>query len=118
VVVAPVGRLQEPISPAHVPGLLDDVLHGLGRYVTADKPRVKVWPAQLSATGFAPTFHRLVASPDPPGRPSRWVKLAGPARAGQRPILLGLALWADEACKLGDMHVEGAEWKRALQIER
>jgi hypothetical protein len=118
VVVAPVGRLQEATSPAHVPGLLDDVLRGLGRFVTTDKPRVKVWPPQLSVAGFAPTFHRLVRSPDPSGRPSRWVKVAGPARAGQRPILLGMALWADEPVKLGEVQVEPTEWHRVLGIAR
>jgi hypothetical protein len=118
VVVAPVGRLQEATSPAQVPGLLDDVLRGLGRYVTTDKPRVKVWPPQLSMAGFAPTFHRLVQSPDRPGRPSRWVKVAGPARAGQRNILLGLALLADEPCKLGEVPVEPTEWHRLLAVAR
>jgi hypothetical protein len=118
VVVVPVGRLQDAISPAHVPGLLDDVLRGLGRYVTTDKPRVKVWPPQLSVAGFAPTFHRLVESPDRPGRPSRWVKVAGPARAGQRPILLGLALLADERCKLGEVPVEPTDWHRVLEVRR
>jgi hypothetical protein len=46
------------------------------------------------------------------------VKLAGPARAGQRPILLGLALWADEPCKIGDTVVEGVDWKKVLHVER
>lgn len=118
VVVAPTGKLQETILPDHVPELLDDVLRGLGGFVRTDKPRIKVWPPQLSVAGFAPTFHRLVESPDPADRPSRWVKLAGPARTRQRPILLGLALWADEPCQLGDVHVETTEWGELLQVGR
>jgi hypothetical protein len=118
VVVAPTGRQQAPISPDDVPEILDDVFRGLGRYVTADKPRVRVWPPQLSVAGFGPTFHRLVESPDAGSTLSRWVKLAGPARTGKRPILLGLAVLADDPVKLGDVQVETTEWGELLHVER
>jgi hypothetical protein len=118
VVVAPTGKLQDAITPEGVSDLLDDVFHGLSAYVKADKPRVRVWPPQLSVAGFAPTFHRLVASPDAGRETSRWVKLAGPARTGKRAILLGLAVLADEPVKLGDLQVETTEWGELLEIER
>ena len=118
VVVAPAGKQHDPLTPDDVPAVLDDVLRGLGGIVRADRPRVRVWPPQLSATGFAPTFHRLVASPDAGAEWSRWVKLAGPARTGRRPILLGLALLADEPLKLGDVQVETTEWGELLRVER
>jgi hypothetical protein len=118
VVISPTGKAQAPISLDDVPDLLDDVLLGLGAFVRSDKPRVKLWPPQLSVAGFAPTFHRLVKSPDEGIKSSRWVKLAGPARTGRRPILLGLALLADEPCKLGDVHVEATEWGKLLQVGR
>src|SRR5688572_16429399 len=47
VVIAPTGKVQEPISPDDVPVLLDDVIRGLGGFVQLDKPRIKVWPPQL-----------------------------------------------------------------------
>jgi hypothetical protein len=118
VVVAPIGKQQTAILPDLVPALLDDVLRGLGGVVQTDKPRIKVWPPQLSVAGFAPTFHRLVTAPDRERETSRWVKLAGPARTGQRPILLGLALLADEPCKFGDVHVETTEWHEVLEMGR
>jgi hypothetical protein len=118
VVVAPTGKQQDPITPDDVPDLLDDVLRGLGAIVQADRPRVRVWPPQLSMTGFAPTFHRLVVSPDIGVEKSRWVKLAGPVRTGKQPILLGLALLADELVKFGDTPVEATEWRKLLVIER
>jgi hypothetical protein len=118
VVVAPTGKLQAPITPDDLPELLDHVRHRLGQFVTTDKPRVRVWPPQLSVAGFAPTFHRLVESPDAGRENSRWVKLAGPARTGQRPVLLGLAVLADEPMKLGDVQVETTEWAELLRIER
>lgn len=118
VVISPTGKAHEAVSADDVPDLLDDVLRGLGSFVKTDKPRVKIWPTQLSVVGFAPTFHRLVESPDDGKKSSRWVKLAGPARTGNRPILLGLALLADEPCKLGDIHVEQTQWGDLLQVQR
>ena len=118
VVVAPTGKLQDPITPDDVPGLLDDVLRGLGGFVSTDKPRIKVWPPQLSVAGFAPTFLRLIESPDGAGQLSRWVKLAGPARTRKRPILLGLVFLADEPSKLGDLNVESTEWGELLDVPR
>jgi hypothetical protein len=118
IVVAPTGKLQAPLTPDDVPELLNDVRHGLGQFVTADKPRIRVWPPQLSVAGFAPTFHRLVESPDAGREKSRWVKLAGPARTGRRPFLLGLALFADEPVKLGELSVETTEWTELLRVER
>lgn len=118
VVVSPTGAAHDPISPNEVPELLDDVIRGLGEVVRNDKPRLKIWPTQLSSKGFAPTFHRLVASPDTGVKElSRWIKLAGLARAGQRPILLGLALLADQPCKLGELRVEQKDWKDLLRVE-
>lgn len=112
VVVAPTASTAG-ITADDVPELLENVLRGLGSLVSADKPRVKVWPTPLSVTGFAPTFHRLVASPD-----NRWIKLAGPARTRRGPILLGLALYADEPSNLGDIVVEPTEWRELLRVER
>src|SRR5262249_6190712 len=118
VVVAPTGKQQVPITLDDVPGLLDDVRRGLGQFLATDKPRVRVWPPQLSVAGFAPTFHRLVESPDADREKSRWVKLAGPARTGQRAILLALAVFADESMKLGDVSVETTEWAELLRVEK
>ncbi len=118
VVVAPMGKQQDPIDADDVPEMLDDVLRGLGAFVTADKARVRVWPAQLSAAGFAPSFFRLVQSPDEQGKKSNWVLVAGPAKSAGRPILLGFALYSDEENKLGRVTVEGKEWVESLQIAK
>ena len=80
VVVAPVGK--KPIGK--VDSVLEQVFRGLGEVAIDDHPRVRLWPPQLSTAGFAPTFFRLTKRPDPPGRASRWILLAGPARAARR----------------------------------
>jgi len=118
VVVAPFGKNQSAISADDIPELLDDVLRGLGEVARGDKPRLKVWPVQLSATGFAPTFFRLVTSPDAEGQPSTWVLAAGPARAGSRPILLGIAAQASDPHKLGRLILENKDWVESLQLEK
>src|SRR5256885_7556662 len=49
VVMAPTGKTQEAIMPDQVAELLNAVVRGLGGFVSADKPRIKVWPPQLSS---------------------------------------------------------------------
>lgn len=117
VVVAPAGK-QTPVDVEDVPELLDDLLRGLGAFVKTDKPRVRVWPPQLSAAGFAPSFFRLVESPDEEGRKSHWVRVAGPIKVGGKLYLLGLALFTEEANKLGTVLLEPPEWVKRVQIEK
>lgn len=117
VVVVPTGKAQDPITPDQVPSLLDGVLRGLSGILRTDKPRIKVWPTQLSVAGFAPTFHRLVDAGFEKGQDSRWVLVAGPAKTGQRPILLGLALWAEDANDMREIVVTDAtNWNEMLEI--
>jgi hypothetical protein len=112
VVVAPVGKRQL----GKVDSLLEQVYRGLGEVSIDDKPRVRVWPPQLSSTGFAPTFMRLTKRPDPDGTASRWILLAGPARAGGTPVLLGLAVYADTPSRLGKVTLDERQWNEVLRV--
>jgi hypothetical protein len=114
VVIAPAGKrnLGEPEA------VLDQILRGLGKAARADKARIRVWPPQLSHKGFPNTFFRVTHRPEPEGRPSRWVLMAGTARVGGQPVLLGLALLTEEPTRLGLMEVEESEWGDFLQVER
>jgi hypothetical protein len=111
-VVAPVGKKKLPAVEA----VLDEVLRNLGDVAGEDKARLRTWPAQLSSKGFAPTFFRLIRRPEPEGRASRWVLLAGPARAGAVPVLVGLAVLLDEPSKLGLMTLDELEWNEVLRV--
>jgi hypothetical protein len=113
VVVAPVGK--KPIGK--VDSVLEQVFRGLGEVCLDDKPRVRLWPAQLSTAGFAPTFFRLTRRPDPAGKPSRWILLAGPARAGGVPVLLGLAVYADTPSTAGMVTLDETQWNEILRVE-
>jgi hypothetical protein len=117
VVLAPIGR-ERPVDVSGLEALLDQVVRGLGGVGMKDRPRVRVWPPQLSNQAFAPTFHRKVRTPDREGRPSRWVLVAGPARAGgQGQVLLGLALLADEPNTLGKVTVQPGQWADTLRVQ-
>ena len=113
VVVAPVGG--NPIDK--VDSLLEHVYRGLGEVSIDDHPRIRVWPRQLSKTGFAPTFFRLTKRPDPQDKPSRWILLAGPARAGTTPVLIGLAVYADAPSTTGLLTLDETQWREVLRVE-
>ncbi len=115
VVVAPAGTVND-ISTSDLPSLFDRVIPGLGTIVSQDKPRIRLWPPQLSKHGFDVTFRRRTQKAEPEGAPSRWVLLAGKANAGGKPILLGLALWTDEPSTLGHLHLEPHQWLDLLRI--
>jgi hypothetical protein len=113
VVVAPVGKKPLP----KVDTVLEQVFRGLGEVSIDDKPRIRTWRPQLSTAGFAPTFFRLTQRPDPDGKPSRWILLAGPARAGSTPVLIGLAVQADSPSRLGLMTMTETQWGEVLRVE-
>jgi hypothetical protein len=118
VVVAPAGTQRANIQADDVTELLDDWMRGLGVIVSADKPRVRIWPPQLSATGFAPTFFRLVPSPDADGARSAWVRMAGTIKVAGEPYLLGLALWSEDDSKIGALDLAPNQWIERLKVER
>ncbi|MFQ3651267.1 MAG: hypothetical protein SNJ75_13105 [Gemmataceae bacterium] len=114
VVVAPMGKR----ALGKIDALLEEVQAGLGEVLHDDRPVIKQWPPQLSATGFAPTFFRLMIRPDGNAKPSRWVLLAGPARAGAIPILLGMVLQTEgTASNLGLVTMNENQWDEMLSIE-
>lgn len=115
VVLAPVGK-QARIDATRAEDLLNYVVPGLGDVARHDRPRVRVWPPQLSVQGFAVTFHRLTQRPEPDDQPSHWVLLAGEARVGQHYILLGMAVWAEEKSLLGRLTLTPDRWPDVLRV--
>jgi hypothetical protein len=116
VVLAPLGHGRAHALPDDPTTLFDRVLPGFGALVRQDGALVKLWPAQVSRAGFAPKFHALVSTPDPPDTASRWVLAAGPVRSGDRQFSLGLALEADEPCFLGRQTIAADRWTWLLRI--
>lgn len=115
VVLAPLGKRAAPADDAVEP-LLNRVLPGLGDIVRQDRSRVRVWPPQLSQHGFAPTFFRLTHRPEQAGKPSPWILVAGPARAGGQQFLLGLAVFADEPTDRGNLALQAQQWYEVFRV--
>jgi hypothetical protein len=117
VVVAPLGLEAGHIVPEDVEGLLDRVVPGLGPCIRADRPRVRLWPTQLSYQGFTAAFRLLTLVPQTEREPSRWALLMGRVLIARRPIVLGLALLGDQEHTFGAIALEHPhQWMQALRI--
>jgi hypothetical protein len=114
VVVAPAGK--RTITLAEVEGLLDGLVPGLAEVVRQDKPRIRLWPPQLSQQGFAPTFGRHTHRPETAGQPSPWVLVAGPARTQGQQVLVGLAFHTEKPVQM-DLIVPGPlPWTEIVRV--
>jgi hypothetical protein len=115
-ILAPMGT-QSPLDVSSAEDWLDRVLWGLGGIARRDRPRIRVWPGQLSKLGFIAAFARTVRRPEPEGQASRWILLAGQTAPRPQPILLGLALWAEDPVHIGRMTLEPSQWASVLRIQ-
>ena len=115
VVLAPPGK-DAAVDALAVEKMLDALLPGLGAVAVNDRPRIKVWPSQLSRQGFTVAFHRCTIKSDAEGEPSRWVLVAGRAMVGRQPVLVGLGLWATQPHNLGRMTLEPHQWLDVLRL--
>lgn len=115
VVLAPMGKRPLPANGAVEP-LLDQVLRGLGDIARQDRPRLRVWPPQLSAQGFGPTFFRLSRRPEQAGKPTPWVLAAGPVRAGGQQFLLGVAVCGEGPIEFGNVSLQANQWNEIFRI--
>jgi hypothetical protein len=115
VVLAPGGK-EVDVDATAVEKLLDRVVPGLGEMAARDRPRIRVWPPQLSHQGFLAAFQRHTVKPVAEGEPSRWVLVSGRALLGRQSLLLGLGLWADEPNALGRITLEPHQWLDVLRL--
>jgi hypothetical protein len=115
VVLAPAGTESE-VDADNVSNLLELVLAGLGKVVPHDRPRIRVWPTQLSAEGFARQFHHHTPLPEGEGQPSRWVLVAGRVKAAGQSFMLGLGLQALNPTPLGRRTLQPHDWPTVLRL--
>jgi hypothetical protein len=115
VVVAPAGK-EAVVDATAVEKLLDRLVPGLGAVAKQDRPRIRVWPPQLSTAGFTNSFHRCTVKPEPEEQPSRWILAAGRGVAGRLPVLLGVGLWAEQPSTLGRINLEPHQWLDVLRL--
>jgi len=116
-VVAPAGKADE-IDEDNLDKTLEKILPGLGQIYKADKPRVRVWPVQLSYEGFTKHMHRNTILPEPEGEPSPWVVVAGRAKfGGKQQMMLGMALQAVKPTTVGRLTIDAHEWSTTLRVK-
>jgi hypothetical protein len=96
--------------------LLDGILPGLGLIFRGDKPRVRIWPTQVSYQGFANHFHRNTIIPEGDRQLSKWVVLAGRAKLKGTQVMLGLGLEALSPTTVGRRTLDSHEWPTVLRV--
>ncbi len=115
VVLAPAGK-QSEIDQEQVEATLEKMLPGLGQICKYDKPRVRIWPMQLSYQGFTKHFHRNTLVPEAEGELSPWVVVAGRAKLGTNQVMVGFALQALKPTTVGRLTIEAHEWESKLRV--
>jgi hypothetical protein len=115
VAIAPAGKADE-IDEDDIPNLLDRVANGLGEIFKGDKPRVRIWPLQVSYEGFSKHFHRNTITPEAEDEPTPWVIVAGRCKLGKQQIMLGLAALALKPTTVGRRTYDSHEWAQAVRV--
>ena len=115
VVVAAAGK-ESDVDQDEVGKMLEKILPGLGGIYEQDKPRLRVWPVQLSYEGFANHFHRNMIVPEPEGSQTPWVLVAGRAKLGKQQVMVGLALQALKPTTIGRLTLDSHEWETRLRV--
>ncbi len=115
VVIAPAGTASE-IDPDQLHTMLEKLLPGLGDICKHDKPRIKVWPTQVSYQGFATHFHRNTETGVAEGELTRWAMIAGRVKVGKTQFMLGLALQSIKENTVGRRTVDSHEWASVLRV--
>ena len=101
VVMAPSGRGGSMPPTPFWPKMLDASVPGIGEIVERDQPQMIEWPAQLSTSGFAHTFFKLVPLPGDQGKSTPWCSLAGRCESEFDPVMVGLVMRAEKPNNLG-----------------
>jgi hypothetical protein len=115
VAIAPAGKA-DVIDEEKIGEMLERLVPGLGEVFQADKPRVRIWPLQLSYEGFAKHFHRNTILPEEEGDPTPWVVLAGRAKLGKQQIMVGLALLASKPTTIRRRTLDSHEWPTVVRV--
>ena len=115
-VVAPAGRGQNQLDENLMNILVEELVPGIGQFISRDVPMTDMWPAQMSTQGFVNTFMSQIQLPDR-GRGNRWSALAGRITAEEGGFLVGMALCAAKPTGLSEYTVEhDGQWSEILRV--
>lgn len=116
VILAPVGKADALNTGGGFPNMLEQIVPGLGKIMNLHQPVVRMWPAQVSRQGFAPSFWRNVPVPGLGGKKTPWCSLAGVANIEGKPVCVGVMLCADGPVDLGQGTAEFHGWQEMLKV--
>lgn len=118
-VLAPVGRGNPLPATDQLPRIIDQIAPGLFDVLQSHQARIKLWPPQLSAQGFAAALFANVPLPGHRGKGTPWCALAGRFAAGDQAFLAGVVLRAAAPNSLGQITLaHEAQWLEILRTSR
>jgi hypothetical protein len=116
-VLAPAGRLREVPGGVERSAMIDQIVPGLAKLVSAHNTMVLIWPPQLSPRGFAHAFFSAVKLPGDRGKGTPWCSVAGKFEADGEQYMAGMALCAAKPNSLAQFVVElPGEWLELLRV--
>jgi hypothetical protein len=96
--------------------ILDAIHPGLGGATANDYPRVEVRPGAAAGGALRPTLESALQFPEPAGRPSRWVVLAGEVAWPGSSVPVGLGFFTDRPTAARVIEVPGGQWSEAVGV--
>ena len=119
IVLAPAGRAGRVPSLDRLSQVFEAIVPGLGQVVLAHQPLVRRWPEQLSISGFAHAFFRLVKLPGDAGKGTAWCSAAGVAKPKGGSVMVGLVMRAESENNFGQTIIErDTKWLDVLRVRR
>lgn len=119
VVLGPMGKDAGEISANDVDQIMERMVPGLSTRLRMDMPRIRLWPTQLSQSGFIAAFRRNTPLPDVEVKLRSWVLVVGKVLLDGKPIAVGLAMQSTEPNTFGPIVLQHAhQWMEVLRIGR
>ncbi len=119
VVLGPLGKDAGNITASDVDHIVERMVPGLSARLRLDMPRIRLWPTQLSQSGFIAAFRRNTPLPDVEVKLRSWVLVMGKVLLDGKPIAVGLAMQSTEPNTFGPIVLQHAhQWMEVLRIGR
>jgi hypothetical protein len=119
VVLGPMGKDAGEINANDVDQIMERMVPGLSTRLRMDLPRIRLWPTQLSQSGFIAAFRRNTPLPDVEVKLRSWVLVVGKVLLDGKPIAVGLAMQSTEPNTFGPIVLQHAhQWMEVLRIGR
>lgn len=116
-VIGPLGHDAGTVQPEEVAAIVDRIVPGIYTRVVQDATRIRLWPTQLSYSGFIASFRRLSPLPADVERQQRWVLVMGKVIRNGAPIAVGMALQSTEPHTLGPVMLQHAhQWMEVMRF--